>query len=378
MSAPRRVAFDARYVNDRYHGIGRYGFRLLEALAAAAPHITFIVFRGPEPDSRFPWHSLAARPNVNIRPSPRPLYWPQEQVWWPWLLRQAQADLYHSPHFVAPLLAPCPVVVTVHDLIFDRYPAAMPQAWARPYYRWLMQQSTRRAQRVITTTHATAGDLAYLYWIPSPKICVIPAGVEPAFQPLLANGRSQETRQRYGLERPFVLAVGARRPHKNLGRLVHAYARVSSQVPHDLVLAGPADDRFPDEARQAAEEAQLNGRVRFLDWVPEADLATLYTLADLVAMPSLIEGFGLPALEAMSCGTPVLASNSSSLPEVVGQAGRLVDPTDVNALAEALQQLLSDERLRRKLGQAGRQRAAAFSWSQIARQTLRLYDEIVA
>jgi len=370
-----RIAFDGRYISDRYHGIGRYAFRLLEAMAAIAPERTFIVFRGRGRDSRFDWKTLAARPNVELRKGPWPLYWPHEQLLWPWILRRSQAELFHSPYFAVPLWAPCPTVVTVHDLIFDRYPAYMPRSWARPYYRALMGWGIRRARRIIAVSRATAADLTRFYPTSQGKIAVIPEGVDPNFAPSIADDQLWSLCRRYHLSRPFILTVGVRRPHKNLARLVTAFARLAAETAHDLVFVGPADPRFPDEARQAVAQHGLNGRVHFLDWVPEADLPGLYALATLVVLPSLVEGFGLPALEAMACGTPVLAANASALPEVVGEAGVLVDPYDVEALTDAMRELLRDAALRLRLGEAGRKRAATFTWQEAARRTLQVYGE---
>jgi glycosyltransferase involved in cell wall biosynthesis len=376
MSMPERIAFDARYVNDRYHGIGRYAFRLLEALVLEQER-TFIVFRGQEQDTRFDWGSLAAHPNVEIWEGPWPLYWPQEQYLWPSLLRQSRADLSYSPYFVAPLLSPCPVVITIHDLIFDRYPEYMPWAWLRPYYRLLMKLSIRRAQRIISVSQATAHDLSHYYKIPPGRVTVSLEGVEPSFGTVPHEDRLRATRLHYKLERPVILSVGARRPHKNLARLVRAFASLVPHVAHDLLLVGPADNRFPDEAYKVAMEAGLNGRVRFLDWVPETDLVSLYALADLVVVPSLLEGFGLPALEAMNSGTPVLAGQTSSLPEVVGEAGVLVDPYDTEALAIGMRELLHDEARRQRLAEAGRMRAQSFTWQHVAQKVLRVYEEAV-
>ena len=147
MSAPRRIAFDARYISDQYHGIGRYAFRLLEGMTTAAPEVTFIVFKGRGRDSRFDWATVEAQSNVEFCEGPWPLYWPHEQFIWPLLLRRARADIFYSPYFVAPLMSSCPAVITVHDLIFDRYPDYMPLSWSRPYYRRLMRWGIRRARR---------------------------------------------------------------------------------------------------------------------------------------------------------------------------------------------------------------------------------------
>ncbi len=372
----RRIAFDARYINDRYHGIGRYAYRLLEALVSAAPQHTFVIFRGQGRDSRFDWDALAGRANVEFQPGPWPLYWPQEQLNWPGVLRRSRADLFHSPYFVTPLLSSIPAVLTVHDLIFDRFPLYMPWGWSRPYYRLLMAWGIRRARRVIAVSQATATELGHYYRISPDRVVVISEGADPTFRPIADSHESQSLRQRYHLNRPFIMTTGARRPHKNQARLVNAFARLAGDIGHDLVFAGPPDERFPDQARLAAQHHGLNGRVKFLDWVPEADLPGLYGLADLVVLPSLVEGFGLPALEAMACGTPVVASNGSSLPEVVGEAGVLVNPLDEDELTGAIGRLLHDAGLRQRLSLVGRQRAALFTWENAARQVLQVYDEI--
>lgn len=390
-----RIAFDARYINDRYHGIGRYAFRLLEALASLSlqrglDH-TFFVFRSPAPDTRFDWQALQSLPNLHLRQGPPALYLPTEQLAWRRLLSREPFDLFHSPYFVAPLMAPpsLPVMVTVHDLIFERYPRYMPMPWSRPYYRLLVRLSLRRAAVVAAISQATASDLRQYYPQANGKIAVTTEGVEAAFRPPASWQTVTALRQRYKLERPYILSVGARRPHKNLGRLVRAFGQLSGDFPHELLMVGPPDERFPDEARLEARRLNANGgasqvslspagRVRFLDWAPEADLPLLYAGAELVVLPSLIEGFGLPALEAMACGAPLLASNSSSLPEVVGEAGGLVDPLDEQALAQGMAHILGDAELRRSMAQTGLLRARAFTWQRAAGQILDLYPQALA
>jgi len=370
-----RIAFDARYTNDRYHGIGRFAFRLLEALTNIAPESNFIVFRGKEPDSRFDWRQLSERPNVEIHNGPWPLYRPQEQLEWYKILRRSRADIFFSPYFPTPLLVNLPLVITVHDLIFERYPAYMPWGWARPYYRLMMTLSTHRARRIIAVSQATALDLSRFYKIPKEKIAVISEGVDANFSPLEDEQLRRLLKEKYGLVEPFILSVGVRRPHKNLVTLVHAFANLATSIPHQLVFIGTADPRFPDEARNAANQRQIDGRTRFLGWVSEADLPGLYSLASVFVIPSLVEGFGLPALEAMACGTPVLAANTFSLPEIVGEAAMLVDPNDQDAMTQTLQSILCDERLRQELTYAGRKRAAQFTWDNTARRALNLFNE---
>jgi glycosyltransferase involved in cell wall biosynthesis len=371
-----RIGFDARYINDRYHGIGRYAFRMLESLIAASPEHTFIIFRGNERDSRFEWNSLSAWSNVQFQPGPRPLYWPQEQLLWPWILHKNRIDVFHSPYFVAPLFTSLPSIITIHDLIFDRYPDYMPMAWSRPYYHLLMEMSVRRAQRIVAVSRATAHDLGQFYHVPDSKVEIIPEGVEPAFRPLSDPDQALALRARYKLENPYILTVGARRPHKNHVNLLRSFAGLAADFKHDLVFAGPADQRFPDKARALASQLGLLRRVRFLDWVPEEDLPALYSQADLVVLPSVIEGFGLPALEAMACGTSVIAANNSSFPEVIANAGLLVDPTDISSLQTAIARLLSTPSLRRHLSHAGRQRAAHFTWDATASRIRNMYQSL--
>jgi len=372
-----RIGFDARYINDHYHGIGRYAFRLLESLILIAPEFTFIIFRGPDPDTRFDWNSLASWSNVEIQAGPNRLYWPHEQILWPWLMKKNRVDIFHSPYFVAPLFTTQPSIVTVHDLIFDRYPEYMPMSWSRPYYRLLMRLSIRKAQQVISVSAATARDLQSYYPISPEKIQIISEGVDPNFR--LAKDPDQEItlRQRYHLDNPYILTVGARRPHKNHANLVKAFAGLPSNLKHDLVFVGPPDARFPDQSRTAVSNSGLQGRVHFLDWVPEEDLPALYSQADLLVLPSLIEGFGLPALEGMVCGTPVVAAKNTSFPEVTGHAGLLVDPTDIQKIRDAMSNVLNNPSLHRRLSQAGRERAAHFTWDSAALQTYQLYQSIL-
>lgn len=372
-----RIGFDARYINDRYHGIGRYAFQILESLIAASPEYTFVIFRGNDPDSRFDWNSLASWSNVEVQPGPRSLYWPQEQILWPWLFHKNRIDLFHSPYFVAPMIATQPCIITVHDLIFDRYPEYMPFSWSRPYYRLLMKMSTRQAHRIISVSRATAQDLEHYYNIPLHKIQIIPEGVDTGFKTCNEQHQVTSIRHHYNLEKSYILTVGARRPHKNLSSLVEAFAGLLPDFNHDLVFVGPADRRFPDEARNAVARLGIQARVHFLDWVPEEDLPALYSQADLVVLPSLIEGFGLPALEAMACGTAVIAADNSSFPEVIGSAGLLVNPHDVEIMRNSIARLLADPSLRLSLSQAGRHRATHFTWDTAALHISQLYRSVL-
>ncbi len=370
---PKRIAFDARYINDRYQGIGRYAFNLLKSLARLAPEITFVVFKGQDRDTRFNWEQVTCLPNVEVRQGPWPLYLPQEQLKWPRLLSGAHIDLFHSPYIIAPLLSNVPAMITVHDLIFDRYPEYMPSAWSRPYYRLMMQFSTRHARKVICVSEATAKDLVEFYGTSRSKVSVVMEGVDAQFGGSLSQAEARGLCERYKLSLPFILSVGARRPHKNLGILVQAFSNLQNTLPHSLVFIGPPDKRFPDQAVLLVNRLKLEGRARFLDWVPESDLPGLYSLADLVVLPSTIEGFGLPALEAMASGTPVIAADRSSFPEVVGSGGLLVGVEDLDGLEMAMRNISTNPDLHTKYAQAGIRQARSFTWERSAAGVLELY-----
>lgn len=374
-----RLGFDARYINDQYHGIGRYAFNLIETLSRLASSAHFTIFRGNGSDSRFDWRMLSRRDNVEFLPGPDRLYWPTEQIAWLKLLEREDIHIFHSPYFVAPLLArrSLRVVVTVHDLIFDRYPEYMPQAWARPYYRAMMKNSLRRANRIVAVSKATARDLVQYYPDADGKIAVIREGVQAEFEGNMDRVTAETVRNKYGLEKPFVMTVGVRRPHKNLGRLVRAYALLANDIEHHLVLVGPGDPRFSDEAAGEVERLKLSDRVHFLDWVPETDMPALYRVADLVVLPSMIEGFGLPALEAIAGGTVVAAAENSAYSEVLGEAGIFFDPQRETALAEAIRTGLTNCQLRQRLTERGYSRLHNYAWEDVALKTLTLYDAIL-
>jgi len=368
------IAFDARYVNDRYHGIGRHAFNLAEALSRLDPTRRYLLFYNPRSaNARFDWELLRQRPNVALRSVNLPLFMPHEQIAWPGLLARARASLFHSPYIALPLLARLPLVMTVHDLIFERFPDYMPRRWLRECYRALTRWGVRRAAAVLTVSETSRGDIETYYPGSTGKVSVIGNAVDAAFHRETDPSRLAAVRARYRLPERFVLALGAGRPHKNLGMLVDALAQLEPSLAPALVLAGDADTRFADEVQARVRVHKLDGRVVRAGSVREEDLATLYSLADLFIFPSLVEGFGLPVLEAMACGTPVAASTASSVPEVAGDAAIGFDPRDPAGLAAVVRRVLQDPALRADLAHRGLQRVPAFSWDGVARSTLEVY-----
>ena len=297
-----------------------------------------------------------------------------EQVAQPWVLRRIGADLVHGPAFVGPVLASCPAVVTIHDLSFLRFPALFRPA-NRLYLAVLTRLSARRARRLIAVSAETASEVTRLLGVPAERIDVVYHGVDPMFRPLPA-GEVAAFRQRRGLPERFVLFVGTLEPRKNLVRLVEAFARIRAgadrHIGARLVLAGGKGWLY-DELFARVEALGLGEQVTFPGYVASDELPLWYNAATVLAYPSIYEGFGLPVLEAQACGTPVLTSNVSSLPEAAGEAALMVDPYDVEALAAGLHRLLVDEPLRHELRERGLAHAGQFSWPRAAQETARVY-----
>jgi glycosyltransferase involved in cell wall biosynthesis len=371
---PGRVLFDGRYIQDRYHGIGRYAFHLLDELAARLPETPFHVARDPAlPETRFDWTRLGARPNVTFADLSAPPFGAREQVALPRAWLAAHPHLYHSPYFALPWLWPGQALVTVHDCIFERDARYMPRRWARAYYRLLMTVSLRRARAVLVPSAATAADVRRFYGVPERKMRVTPEAADHAFRPLTRDAALEAVRAQYGLPEVFILAVGARRPHKNFARLVDAVGAVDGLA---LAFIGGHDARFADDVAPAA--ARIGPRVRFLGHVPEGDLPAIYNLATAVACPSHVEGFGLPALEAMACGAPVICSDIPVFREVAADAAVFAAPDDTAAWTAALRRVAADPDFRAGLHGAGLRRSRDFTWGRAAEAVIPIYRKLGA
>lgn len=356
-------------------GIGRFTRGMVAGLAAVAPELSvrlLTAVAGPAPQplpSTFRVHRLPLPPRAMT------LVWHRLRAPIPVELLTGPLDVFHSPSFVLPPLQRAAAVVTIHDLSFLVVPECADPRLVR-YLRGAVPAAIRRAQLILADSHATAADLMKHLAIPDTRIRVVPGGVDRRFHRIDDAARLTAVRARYRLDGPFILAVGTLEPRKNLLRLIDAIERVRTthQLPHRLILAG----RVGWLAERILERIAASDAVRHLDVVADEDLPALMTLADALAMPSLYEGFGLPVLEAMACGCPVVCSNVSSLPEVAGDAAVLVDPHDVDAIADGLVRVLTDPTLRRRLQTAGPIQAARFSWEQTGRLLLAAYQEASA
>lgn len=359
-------------LGETYRSAGIHGYiqHLLHALPAAAPRWRLIAFVG---DARF-----RAPQGLEVRYTRWPTGNPWVRIVWeqsvqPWIAWRERLHLLHALAYVTPIITPCPTVVTVHDLSFVRYPEAF-RPFNRLYLRVMTRRSVFRARRVIADSVSTQRDLTRWWGVPAERISVVPIGVGEAFSPA-SREHVEAFRRRRGLPRRFILYLGTLEPRKNVIAVIEAFARwarASGDRELQLIVGG-AKGWYYERIFSRVQELGMGDRVRFPGYIPADELPDWYRAAEVFVYPSLYEGFGLPPLEAMACGTPVITSNTSSLPEVVGDAALKVDPHDVEAIAEALARLLEDADLRQQLREAGLARARLFSWERTARETIAAY-----
>lgn len=371
-----RIGIDYTAAISQGAGIGRYVRELVGALLALDQEHDYRLFAAspePLPPLPFPVTRLPFHDKWLMR------LWHRLGVPLPVELVTGRLDLFHSPDFTLPPTLPkTPTVLTVHDLSFIRDPDSADDA-LRAFLERVVPRSVRRADHVLADSQATREDLISLWGTPASKITVIPGGVEARFRPVTDPEALRAVRGKYGLgEGPFILSVGTLQPRKNIIRLIQAFAPLAARQPDlSLVIAGGRGWKYQQILAEPAR-LQIAGRVHFTGFVADADLPTLYSAAEVFAFPSLYEGFGLPILEAMACGTPVAASNSSSLPEVTGDAGLSLDPLAVASWTEGLERLLSDGALRAELAARGRARAGGFGWEKAAGELLGVYRRLIA
>jgi glycosyltransferase involved in cell wall biosynthesis len=369
-----RIGIDGRYIQDHFPGIGRYTYNLIKGLVRAAPKGDFVIFHNPQLlNTRYDLDELDRHPNVQLVAANVPTFSLKEQYRLSSLAKRFRLSPLHSPYYVKPYRLPCPSVVTIHDLIPLTCPQSLPSPWTAWVFRVTARLAVRSAARVIAVSESTKRDLNRLFGTPLQKIAVTHEATDDRFRPLQAR-QMEAFRRKHGLPPTYILYVGINKPHKNLVHLLQVFSALETKA--KLVLAGKEDPRYP-QARQAAERLGLNERVLFLGEVADADLPPLYNGATLFVFASLYEGFGLPVLEALACGTPVICSNTSSLPEIVGDAAITLDPLDREAWLGAVKLVLESEALREGMRERGLRRARMFSWEETARKTWEVYRDIL-
>jgi glycosyltransferase involved in cell wall biosynthesis len=370
-----RIGIDARKLKD--FGIGSYVRNLVHAIARrpeARAYRFRVYVRGADRDA------LPGLPdNFAIVEEESPGYSVSELTRFAWRLLRERLDLYHATHYVIPPLARPRAVVTIHDIIHVLYPQFLPSRAALLYARVMIRRALRRADRIITVSYNSKRDLVDYFGIPPARIDVIYNGVAAPFRPDIPRPERERVAARYGLSRPYLLFLGGEKPHKNVRNVIRAFAeaRRARALPHALVLAGPMPSNR-SRVDALIDALELGTRVVRTGIVPDEDLPGLFAGADAFLYPTLYEGFGLPVVEAMACGVPVLTSSTSALQEIAGGYAYLVDPMDVDSIARGIVDLATDAARRAEFAALGARRALEFSWDRAAEQTLRVYSETLA
>ena len=370
-SRAQLIGFDATPLQiARHSGVGNYTAQLLAALIDRADARQYVLLANRALNGEMPRGTLG---QVGRR-------FPNRSAWMQFALPRDLAavrpDVCHFTNSLAPLHTPCPMVITLHDMSLFVHAGLHPlksQLFVRP----IIPAVARRAAAIITVSQHAKREIVAGLRVPPEKVHVIYEAAAPQYRVIDDTAELNRVRLRYGLTRPFVLYVGTIEPRKNLTRLVTAFAQARRQYSDlELVLVGQLGWKYA-ALLTASEDLNLGQAVRRLGYVPNEDLPALYNLARALAFPSLYEGFGLPVVEAMACGTPVLTSNGSSLVEIAANASYLIDPLDVNAIAHGLLCLATDNDLHSRLRAAGLARSAQFSWQHAAAETVRVYDAVL-
>jgi len=390
-----RILFDARVIQDHFPGIGRYAHSLLGALPAhLRPDESLIVLRDPSARNTRLDLARLQHPRIAWIDYGTPIFHPANLLREPPALPAGPEPMVaHYPYYVRPCAGRAPSVTTLYDAISLVYPQLVPSAPRRLLIRVLTNLAVRASTAFVTISQASARDIERHWPATRGRITVTPLAADAVFTPQPPE-RCAAARAKFGLPEHFTLYLASNKPHKNLIRLIDAWAILISQLPgakpgrapqskiqnpesQILVIAGHQDPRYP-QAQERARALGIADQVRFIGEVSNADMPALYSACALFVFPSLYEGFGLTPLEAMACGAPVACSNTSSLPEVAGDAALLFDPTDVEAIAAACARVLTNPALRQELRASSVRQAARFTWAETARRTLEVYRRIAA
>jgi len=355
-----RICLDLRMVGEKVSGIPRCAYSLAKELARLAPEETFLVLARGNALER-----LRSFPNVEVIQTGCPAYSLREQFVIPRRLRELAPDLYHSLTYAAPVRQPCKTLMTIYDLIPMRL-ADEYRLRHRVYYPLVVRRAARRAERILTISECSKRDIVELLDVDPVKVCVIPCGIDPVFLDPASRPAPAE--------KPYLLALGNEKPHKDMAPTVEVFERVGASRDLDLILVG----RLSDRVRKRLQTSPFANRIRVERDVSDERLAALYAGAEVFLFPSRYEGFGLPPLEAMACGAPAVVYDAAAVVEACGKTAMRVPVGDVDALTQAVERLLDNAALREEVVAAGRERARAYTWPEAARHTLALYREVLA
>ncbi|MBN1660893.1 MAG: glycosyltransferase family 4 protein [Anaerolineae bacterium] len=366
-----RIGIDARLVYYSQAGIGQYILHLVNNLAQVDRENEYILLQSRKDETTIldqsnfrrvslwtPSHHRLERYSLNVE------------------LMRLGLDVLHSPDFIPPHRPSCKSVITVHDLAFLLYPHFLTRESARYYGH--IDHAVRWTDHIIAVSESTKHDTIRHLGVPEEKITVVHEAASPIFQPVDREVARQEVHRRHGVNAPYILFVSTIEPRKNVPTLIRAMWQLLECYKEDvhLVLAGGKGWLYED-AFAVVDELKLDGRTHFVGRVSSEDLLYLYNAAEMLAHPAFYEGFGLPPLEAMACGLPVIVSEVASLPEVVGDAGLLIDPHDIDELTVAMWRVLNEEDQRHEMREKGLRQAAKFSWERAAKETLEIYRRVV-
>lgn len=367
------VGIEGRTLQGKRYGVARYLVNLLRELVNLEGEEEYILYLS-RPIEPLPFASSRLRTRL-LRYAPG-LTWRHLRL--PLAMRRDRVDLHFSPSYFLPLVKACPSVVVVHDLIFKAHPEWF-AADRRFLFDDLFWREVRRAERIITVSGHSKRDIVEILGVDPDQVTAIPLAADAFFRPVKEETLLSAVRDRYGLKTDFLLTAGAIHTRRNLERLIEAVSLAEKRSGRELqllILGTPAPFTPPVDIPGTALRCGLGERVRHVEYVSDDELLLLYNACGLFVYPSLYEGFGLPVIEAMACGAPVACSRSTSLPEVAGEAALYFDPLDTEEMAGAIISLLEDEEARRRLAEAGKKRAAEFSWRRAAEETLRVFRDV--
>ncbi len=372
-----RIGIDARGIYKELDGIGRFGMNLLKELARIDDFNEYIIYKNSS------INSIVNKSNFTEKIINIPRFTIREQIIMPAILKRDNLDIFHCLHNVLSIFYPKKSIVTIQDIMVTRFLwfyEALPRIKKYTglfYFKLFVKLSVEKADKVIVTSKFTKKEVMRHLNVKDEKLKICGAAVDSAFKPFNDEALLNAVLEKYGICNPFILHVSNLKPYKNLRNLIYAYKLLSqkkSRYPK-LVIAGH-HKKYGTQIKEFTEKVGLKEKINFVGYVDKNDLPILMSKSLCFIFPSIYEGFGLPVLEAMACGTPVITSNTSSLPEIAGEAAILVNPYDTKEIADAIENLLSNEKLRKELISKGLEQVKLFSWEKCAKETLKVYQEV--
>ncbi len=356
-----KIVFDARVISHKTHGMARYAYNLIVTLARLDNGNEYVLISGNEDLRGF----CANYKNFKFLKCLTPLYSIQEQVQIPLILSRERPDIYHSPTFSTPFFSPCKTIITIHDLIHLVYG----NYFHKLYYRFVGSKVKKNPYWIFSVSKFSKADITQSLGIPPEKVFVTYIGVESKFKPTINENSAKEK---------YILFVGNDKPHKNLEGVLKVYNLASKKIDftHSLKVVGVEKNFVAHRIKRDGLDPRISKKIHTYQNYTDDELIRIYQSADLFLGPSLCEGFGLPMLEAMACGVPVITSSRTSIPEVVGDAAIMVDPEKEQIIADTICEVLSNNDLRNTMINRGLERAKMFSWEKTAQETLDLYRMI--